>query len=560
MKKELLWKIFLVFGILLCIYPIGMQIQIDYTLRNNQTITFIDSAGYKIFNKYYPASEPSPIVGGVMLFHGFGEDQTSMDNLILRFQGDFHVFATDFSGHGRSNGLIDSDLLSEHIHTAKEQFKSASDLNNSQIILIGHSRGASAVLRYTVDAVNPVKGCILLGGATDPVENPLNLTTDNPPTNVHIVTGTWEDILLPSEAIAVYNILGNTTGSGLQGGITTPEGYRREFRIFKALMHTYEVISPRVAQYTLNATLRMLNSYQPDTNLESAVIRPIDMRAWILPMEIVGFILTLVFAILLAEKAPTAIVKQEKSEEEDEEKIEEENQIGIINPKLFFGLKFPIMLPGLAIGALIAFLICLLPMGIPFFTLLFLFPVVGYGIIMLIFYATGKMPGAEGKFKPRVADFKKDLNGYKILFTAIIGIIIIALFSYFISSTVYHIFPLNIRLFWLALFTILSVIGFFMLQVETELIQKSFPNKINALVLNNTLFLSPFIIGVIYLLAAGNLIYFLDGLHDMIILVLVILSGGLLQRLWKKKLLTAIFQAFLLFFLVVPRGPLTWYF
>ncbi|MHA1442879.1 MAG: alpha/beta hydrolase, partial [Candidatus Heimdallarchaeota archaeon] len=308
MKKELLWKIFLVFGIVLCIYPIGIQIQIDYNLRDNQTITFIDTAGYKIFNKYYPAYDSSPIEGGVMLFHGFGEDQTSMDNLILRFQGDFHVFATDFSGHGRSNGLIDSDLLPEHIHTAKEQFKTASGLSDDQIIMIGHSRGAFAVLRYAVDAANPVNGCILLGGAADPVANSLNLTTDNPPTNVHIVTGTWEDILLPSEAIAVYDLLGNTTGSGLQGGITTPEGYRREFIIFKALMHTYEVISPRVAQYALNSSLRMLNSYKPDTNLESAVIRPIDMRAWILPMEIVGFILALVFAILLVEKSPNAIV------------------------------------------------------------------------------------------------------------------------------------------------------------------------------------------------------------------------------------------------------------
>ncbi len=559
MKKELLWKIFLVFGIVLCIYPIGMQIQIDYTLRDNQTITFIDTAGYKIFNKYYPAYDSSSIEGGVMLFHGFGEDQTSMDNLILRFKGDFHVFATDFSGHGRSNGLIDSDLLEEHVHTAKEQFKTASGLSDDQIIMIGHSRGAGAVLRYAVAAANPVNGCILLGGATNPETNPLNLTTDNPPVNMHIVTGTWEDILTPSAAIAVYDLLGNTTGSGLQGGITTPDGYRREFMIFKALLHTYEVISPRVAQYALNASLRMLNSYQPDTNLESAVIRPIDMRAWILPMEIVGFILVLVFAILLVEKSPNAIVKEEIDENEGEEKLEE-NRIGIINPKLFFGLKFPIMLPGLAIGALIAFLIMLLPMGIPFFTLLFVFPVVGYGIIMIIFYMTGKMPGVEGKFKPRVADFTENLNGWKILFTAIIGIIIIAIFSYFISSTVYHIFPMNIRLFWLALFTVLTIIGFYMLQVENEIIQKSYPNKINVLVLNNTLFLSPFIIGVIYLLAAGNLIYFLDGLHDMIILVLVILSGGLLQRLWRKKLLTAIFQAFLLFFLVVPRGPLTWYF
>ena len=64
------YKILTTFGLVLCIFPIGLQIQTDYRLRDGQSVIFTDALGNKIYNTYYPGDRDV----GIMLFHGMGED------------------------------------------------------------------------------------------------------------------------------------------------------------------------------------------------------------------------------------------------------------------------------------------------------------------------------------------------------------------------------------------------------------------------------------------------------------------------------------------------------
>ena len=70
-------------------------------------------------------------------------------------------------------------------------------------------------------------------------------------------------------------------------------------------------------------------------------------------------------------------------------------------------------------------------------------------------------------------------------------------------------------------------------------------------------FLAPFIIGALYILFSGIIIYAIDALHDLVIFSLIILVGNLMHKIWKKPFLTALLQSFLLFFLLLPRGQMT---
>ena len=150
-EKENLYKFLVIFGVVMCVLPITMQVISDYRLRDNQTIIFTDLNGNSIFNKYYPGDRNF----GVMIFHGMGNDQTSFDLYTSQFsQQGFHVFGTDFSGHGRSSGLIPSgnnsaNELALQVLRAKTEFKEVSGLEDSEIFMLGHSMGARGVMKST---------------------------------------------------------------------------------------------------------------------------------------------------------------------------------------------------------------------------------------------------------------------------------------------------------------------------------------------------------------------------------------------------------------------------
>ncbi|MBK5114985.1 MAG: alpha/beta fold hydrolase [Candidatus Heimdallarchaeota archaeon] len=574
-EKENRYKFLLIFGVVMLILPITMQVIADYRLRDNQKIVFTDIKGNSIFNTYYPGDRNF----GVMLFHGMGEDQTSLDLYTSQFsQQGLHVFCTDFSGHGRSSGLIPSgnnsvNDLALQVLRAKTKFKELSGLEDSEIFLLGHSMGAGGIMKAVTIDSNPVNGCIILGSALG-ASNDNETTTwvdelgpTNPMSNILIVTGAWDDVAPPPRAMSLYYKLANETDIVHPQSTysLTPEGLVKEITIFKYMTHTHESMSARSVLWMGNWIERIVQNKHPayshitpdDYEQWLVPFDFLDFRIWGLLMELGGIFVALIFGTKLLGLKQEQLLIVEKEENESSDQQTENSKLAITNIKKFIGYKLLIWLGGAVIAIIIALNLAYLPNGIPYFTLLFVCPISGYGLMMLILYSLDRMPGLVGKWRPKIKQIKENMNWRIILFGLVVFGIITAVFSYFISSSLYHVFPLNIRLLWLAIFTVLSLPGFYFLQIEAKLIRNYSEVKDHHTKLNSLAFLAPFIIGALYILFSGTIIYFIDALNDIIILSVIILVGNLMQKIWKKPFLTALLQSFLLFFLLLPRGQMT---
>ncbi|MCK5183538.1 MAG: hypothetical protein KAQ95_04465, partial [Candidatus Heimdallarchaeota archaeon] len=282
-----------------------------------------------------------------------------------------------------------------------------------------------------------------------------------------------------------------------------------------------------------------------------------DLRIWGLLLELGGIFVALIFGtklLTLKQEKLSVVVKEEK---EVADQQSETPELAITNIRKFIGYKLLIWLGAAVIALILALNLANLPNGIPYFTLLFICPISGYGFMMLILYSIDKMPGLVGKWRPKIKQIKENMNWRIILFGLLVFGIITAVLTYFISSSLYHVFPMNIRLLWLVIFTVLAVPGFYFLQIETKLIRNYSEVKDYHTKLNSIAFLAPFIIGSLYILLSGTIIYLVDALNDLMILSVIILVGNLMQRIWKKPFLTALLQSFLLFFLLLPRGQMT---
>ncbi len=538
-----------------------VQINTDYKLRTSSSQYVFDAYGNKLFTKYYPGNWPNV---GIMLFHGMGEDQNSL-KMYTRYLNavGFHVFTTDFSGHGRSNGVTPNgensdDILANQVLRAKAAFKYLSGLSDSDIFLLGHSMGSRAVMKATQIDTNHVNGCILIGSAID-VDNVSNdswvndLGLNNPQCNIYILTGTWDDVQSPNDALKLFQTLTeNDTLTDLNSDYLTPDGMTISLKVLRALTHTHESMSFRVSvwiDYWINKILTKDDIHIEPTegNNQNAIrFNPYSFIVWQNLIEIIGIYLLLIYGQKIIK------IEQEKRIEIRKNNTSQEK----FELKRFFWFKPLIWLGALIIAIIVGVILLFLPISIPFFTLLFICPILGYGILNTILYASGKMPGFNGKLKPKLKGFFEEINWWNILFGIAVTVIIIAVLSYMINGFLYHVFPLNIRLVWLVIFTIFGTLGFYIYQFEILELRKAYPNKLEITILNNFLFLVPFSIGALAILFSGWIIFFVDAVNDLILLGLVILVGNLLYQIWKKPIFTAFMQSFLLFFLLVPRGQM----
>jgi len=570
MKLEYRYRLILLLGLIFMIGPIVLQASIDIEMSDNQTNYIVDSYGNRLFTTYYPGNDQVDGSGefGIMLFHGMGNDQNSLDIYTTKFRG-AHIFCTDFSGHGRSSGVIpsgnNSDLeLADQVLKAKAKFKELSGLNDSQIFMLGHSMGSRAIMKAATLDPSIIRGFILLGPAINVVAaanttswvNNLNAT--NPDTNILIMSGALEDVCPRGQAFSLYRKLSNDTAITTDDMLyhkqyITPNGQIKELRIFKALTHTHETSSFRCAEFAKRWVSEVLTSENPlDPTFDYSRFE--DYRVYYSIIELTGIILLLIYGQKYIK------FKQEESIPQTSIVQENTNTMKLTNFRKYALYKILIWFGGLGFAFIIGLLIVLLPIGIPYFTLLFVCPITGYGIMSIILYRVGKMPGFEGKWKPRVTNYFKTISWINVIFAISCLVIITTVLASLVNSFLYHVFPLNKRLIWLIVFTIFSTIGFYVLRLESETIKEKYPDRVKYTIFHNLLFLFPFIIAVIVIFALGWIIYLPDAIHDVLIIGLVILTGNLLQQIWKKPLFTAIAQAFLLFFLLLPRGQFAVFF
>jgi len=527
----------------------------DRSLQNGTVITFQDANGDKLIGSYYPGS----IDAGIILNIGFGSDQIALKGIASEFASlNFHVFTYDFSGHGRSPGKLGfdnaaTDRLANQLLIAKELFKSLSGLNDSQILLLGHSMGARVALQSTTMDSNNVSGLILLGaqvnlganlqsdfftGVNDnEIEWIQNLSANNPSTDILLLTGSWDDILTPYAANLLYEKL---------GGASSP--FIRELVIIDFLFHNYEIYSHDAITYALNWGIETIGlESNPNYFANGILLRNI---LWI--TSITGLFLCIIFGFIFLDKIKRDTSIDNKLDIEiTTNHVSEEVKIN--NIKRFLLVKLALWLLALPILLFLFAIFIFIPIGVPVFNLIYVGFIGAYGILLLLLYSRGKVPGAEGALKIHLR-VNKSLLSKQTVIGIIISFILITLSVIFANSGIYYVFPFNERFIWLIILTIFILPGFYIAQKETQYIKNSYSTDNYYLVYSTLIGYIPFILLLIFYLALGSSSGMLGSVQGLIILFFVIIGGMLIMKISKNLLLTIIFQSFLIQFLTLPAG------
>jgi len=578
-------------GILLVISSFTILYSIDYLLTKSETVTFQDFNGDKLVGEYTRGNK----FAGVLILEGFGSDQIAIKSIASEFASvGFHVFTFDFSGQGRSSGSLTFDnaatyRLAKQVLIAKNIFKLLSGLPDSRIIIVGHSMGARVALQTATFDTNPVGGLILLGTQVNLEINlqsdfftgvsdtslfwVLNLSSYEPPVDILLLSGSWDDILTPSAAQKLYLKLGAELSP-----------YTRDIIIYDYVFHNYEIYNPVLISDAINWALRELGlDLTPNYFAMKALIRKI---IWILAL--IGFIIIPIAGARYIQqkkkqkdkkidiKKPinsnsNEEVKNKKRNNEDNsrigkysendktiENLESENlfNIHIQNIRKFLKFKLIAWLGSLPIALLLLSLFFLIPIGLPIFSLFFVGFLSSYGIFMIILYLKNRMPGTDGEIslKFNIKNFRRDENNIKAIATSIL-LIISCLF--FFNSGINFVFPFNTsRFIWLIIFSILTIPGFYIGQKESKMLEKGDYGKKLYQIGLWIIGLVPFFgISILFALVRSTS-GFIGSIQGILVLIFVIISGNFIAKIASNTSIAIIYQSFLIQLLVLTQGSL----
>ncbi len=548
-------RFYLVFSFTLC--ALGVLYINDIPLLPNRTVQFSADTGDNLVGTYYQGS----ISAGILFLHGFSSEQTVMKNAINEFAAwGVHAFSFDFSGHGRSGGTLEfdnaaTDVLARQVLTALDRFQALSGLNRSSILIFGHSMGARVALQAMTMTSNPVQGLILLGVSINLAPNfqasfftgtndtslpwIQNLNRTNPATNIILVRGQWDDILPSISGQLLLERLLSGNGGG--------DFYQRNYYEAPAVFHNYEPLSIQILRVTKLWARSCLNL---PLNL-SIMARHTGVR-------FIGWGLFLVCMLLQLLWGKETVMKFSRTKSSNSPTFPPSLEITRIRRYLWG--KGILWFGALPIFALLAGILGIIPIGLPVFNLIYVGFIASYGILQLLLYRIGKMPGTRGKILWFYHDKPLSLSRREIVIGLGTFALIFIEWSLFGLSGWWYEFPLNARALWLLIFTILTFFGFYIGSVEMILFQKQYsfttPHfKLYRTILSLLGFI-PFFLLVVFYLILGSYSGMLGGLQGLIILGYIFLIGQFLHPIVHHPILIALGQAFLLQWLVLSQSAL----
>lgn len=531
---------------------LGIILTNDKFFADQKFITFSDQAGDQLLGTYTPGTHAF----GVILLEGFGSDQIALRPAasIFRKTG-AHIFSFDFSGHGRSPGGLGfdnaaTDRLANQVIAAKETFKSLSGLDEDQMLYFGHSLGARVALQAAALDSTPPAALVLLGtqvnlganlqsefftGTSDiDLEWVQSLSAKNPRSHILLFSGGWDDILTPQAAKALIEKL--STGNE---GNDLP--FSRQLSIIPGLLHNYEIYSTRLLKQMASQLEQLgILSFPGTTSLSAQYLFG--------GLALGGLLGTLITApAILSKIKPKPAPSPQR--------------VHILRFKRFIRGKLLLWFSAVPIAALLTGLFFLIPLDLPVLNLIYVGFIGGYGILMFTLYLVGKVPGTEGKcrFETLIEKGTSTARGVPWL-GLLFWVLILLACVIFTRAGIFYIIPLNQRLIWLGIFSPITALGFWINSRETcmvEIFKHESGRKLpRASLLLSLIGLTPFFIYTIFMAILGSLSGMIGGLHGLLILSIVILTGNLLYYLIHKAWLIALLQAVLLYALVLPQNVL----
>jgi hypothetical protein len=160
------------------------------------------------------------------------------------------------------------------------------------------------------------------------------------------------------------------------------------------------------------------------------------------------------------------------------------------------------------------------------------------------------MPGVGGKL-PFAAE-KTPFEWKRIV--AVLGIAagMLTLTAAYARTGWFYVFPLNVRLVWLVIFTPFTALGFWIGLHEAQLL----PQQRDTQAMLTLIGLFPFFLYTILMAALGSLSGMIGGLQGLLILWIVLTFGNLVQAVGCRPWMTAVCMAVLLYWLILPQGVL----
>lgn len=549
--------IILIIGFVFTFIPLIGVFVFDRPLSKSQSLKFTDENQDVLAATYYQGSQPY----GVILLEGFGSDQVTMTSLASEFvRNDWHVFTFDFSGHGRSSGTLtfdnaSTDRLANQTLAAIQEFNRISGLSEDVIFLLGHSLGARAALQAAT--IHPeVAGLILLGTqvnlssnlqsefftGTSDIDLPWiqSLDSDNPAVPILLISGSWDDILTPGNAELLFSKLtageydqqdGNFYSRNTQNAI-------RQQLILPNLVHNYEPFSSSVIK---EIKIWLTNHFQAE--FADSHLPTFRIWSWIIS-------LTGIFILLVGIRKRFF----------DDVVLNQQPTIEITNLRKFLWGKVFLWLAALPVAAILGSIFFFIPLGKPVLNLIYVCFIGGYGILLFVLYQKGKMPGVQGKFKSIRSGSLNTINWIsvsrkdwkRILLALGFTTAILIITAAFTRTGWFYVFPINLRLTWLIIFTPFTTLGFWIGLRESEML----PNHRWTQLAQMLIGLFPFFLYTILMAALSSLSGMIGGLQGLIILFLVLTFGNLIQTISQRYWLTATCMAILLYWLILPQGVL----
>jgi pimeloyl-ACP methyl ester carboxylesterase len=551
MKKSLPWLITLVLSLLVLAVGIGGLLWVNSAFSNQQTVTFRDPVGEVLHGTYLPGELPI----GVVMLEGFGSDQIAMRPAASVFQKTgAHIFTFDFSGHGRSGGTLgfdnaSTDRLAYQVLSAKDALKSQAGLSDDQILYFGHSLGARVAVQSAVLDPSPPRVLILVGtqinlgtnvqsefftGTSDAeLDWVQSLDANTPASDILLLSGAWDDILTPTAAKALLKKLTEDSAS-----VGVP--FIRQQTILPRLLHNYEIYSAALLSQAL-AQLQDLGVINvPAANSLKGLY---SFGA----MTLLGLLGTLIAAPVWLDQtkplppAPPPSVK-------------------IRRLKPFIRGKLLLWLAAVPIAVLLVGVFFLLPLSLPVFNMIYVGFIGGYGIVMAILYWIGKVPGTDGKMRFKSLFSAQSSSWQQTGIGILLWGLILVVGRIFAHSGFFFVISPNQRLIWLAIFTPITALGFWIGEREgqmVEIFRHESGQRVKQLPLLLAMIgLTPFFLYTLLMGILGSLSGMIGGTHGLLILGMVLLTGRLLKHFIRPYWVISVLQAVLLYALILPQGVL----
>ncbi|MCG3218800.1 MAG: alpha/beta fold hydrolase, partial [Candidatus Heimdallarchaeota archaeon] len=236
---------FHMFLILLILSTLGALVTQDLS-SIQEAVEFSTSDGIMLGGIFYTPQNKEGPFPTVIAVHGISLNQKYLTTIASEFsRNGFAVLTFDIRGHGNSGGHLNKDAIHD-VKTALSYLRTRPDVNNSQIMLLGHSLGGKLVLRVAVEDPG-ILATIVIGSQAENV----TLTSDNP-NNLLIAVGRADEFV--SEDYA-KDMLFNSTNHEL----STPDILWGSFEeknarklVFVYSNHIFEVINREIIKESIS--------------------------------------------------------------------------------------------------------------------------------------------------------------------------------------------------------------------------------------------------------------------------------------------------------------------